>query len=381
MRADDCRPTLEITCCGERNPGGYLVSVRPSSSAERPENQNNVASFALLQRAEWALSYSIGDLRSLALVAAEAYAIAAVVLQPANARALGLVKDLADMRRPSGQIAPSLHASLTELNARIATFFNVDRTREANEAEGEANRRFLDGHHAAALPLIQRVVFVRTEILGEDAVPTLNARFLEARILNFLGRQTEALMVAQDVVGKQEQHPDLGPVHPVTLSTQLFMVPILSSFGRSEEALCIAQNVTDKREKHPRIGPLHPSTLASRFLVAQILDKLGDSNQALPIAQDVATKAEHHPSLGPRHHSTIAGWFLVAEILDKVGHRAEALPIAQEVVKRGERNPSLGPLHPSTLVSLRLVARILQTLGRDEEANVLRRDIDRRRRK
>jgi hypothetical protein len=342
------------------------------------EDEGSTASSILLRRAEWAVAHAIQDLRASGLVAAEAFAVAAVVLQTGNESATSLLKDVAAMKeeeRRKLKELPSLKQALSILETRATLLLNGDLVRVAEEAEKEGNRRFSQGHHSAALPIVQLAVFARVQSAGEDALPTLGARFLEARVLNFLGRGAEALPIAQEVARKREQHPDLGPIHPSTLASRLFVVPILSTLGRSDEALCIAQDVASKREQHPSLGPLHPSTLASRFLVAQLLDKVGRSVEALPIAQDVASKAEQHSGLGPRHPSTIAGRFLLAQILDKVGQSAEALPIAQDAARKGEQNPSLGPLHPSTFISWVLVARILDRVGRSSEALPIAQDI------
>jgi hypothetical protein len=341
------------------------------------EDEGNTASTILLHRAEWAVAHAVKDFRASGLVASEAYATAALVSWPGNESARHLLKDITAMRdheRRTGKRLPSLGESLALLNT-WAELPNVDLGRLAVEAEEEANWRFSRGHHAAALPIVQRLVFVRMQTAGDDAVATLAARFLEARVLNFLGRSMEAALIAQDVIRKREQHPDLGPFHPSTLSSRLFVVPILSALGRSDEALSIAQDVASKREQHPGLGALHPSTLASRFLVAQILDKVGRSEEALPIAEDVASKAEQHADLGPHHPSTVAGRFLVAQILDNLGRCAEALPIAQDAAIKGEQSRGLGQLHPSTLISWMLVARILGKTGRSMEALPIAQDI------
>jgi len=363
---------------GDDKPPSEWMQLERQEFLKWVEDEGQATSSILLRRAEWTIAHAAKDFRAAGLVAAEAYAMAALVSWPGNESAKRLLKDITAMRDPqrrTGARLPTLLESLALLDIGSAGLSNVDLARLADEAEEEANWRFCLGHHTAALPIVQRAVFVRMQTVGEDAAATLATRFLQARVLNFLGRSSEAVLIAQDVIRKREQHPDLGSSHPSTLASRLFVVPILSALGHNVEALAIAVDVASRREQHPSFGPLHPSTLASLFLVAQILDKIGRCEEALPIAEDVASKAERHAYLGPHHPSTVAGRFLVAQILDHLGRSAEALPLARDAAIKGEQSRGLGPLHPSTFISWLLVAQILDNAGRSIDALPIAEDI------
>ena len=234
------------------------------------EEEGEAASMVLLHRAEWAIAHAVQDLRAPGLVAAEACAIGAVALDPANERAMSLLNDVIAMREAEGQIMPPLQQSLTEIDARASELFDIDLFRDADEAEAEAYRRYDQGHYSAALPLVQRAVFARMQTIGKFAIPTFRIRLLQALLLDQLGRSDEALAIAQDVAAKGEQHPDLGPQHPSTLASRHLVAQILHTLGRSDEALAIAQDVAAKEEQHPDLGPQHRSTLNSRRLVERI---------------------------------------------------------------------------------------------------------------
>jgi hypothetical protein len=319
---------------------------------------------ALLRRAEWAVAYAVADVRAAGLVAAEAYATAALVLQPASDSAASLLDAIVSMRRHRSEMAPSLRESLITLDLRAATS-ESEPAEIVDAAEAEARWRFSRGYHIAALPLVRRVVSARLKAAGAEALSTLEARALEAKVLNFLGCSAQAASIGYAVALARERHPGLGPRHGSTLASWLFVAPILSALGRSDEALRIADDVAQKRTADPELGVFHPLTLAARFLVAQILTNAGHSKDAVSIAEDVAGKAEQHPDLGPLHPSTIAARFLVAQIYDNLGRSAEALIIAEDVAAKGARHRGLGPLHPSTVISRLFAARLLKQQLKD----------------
>jgi hypothetical protein len=315
---------------------------------------------ALLRRSEWAVAHAVADLRVAGFVAAEAYATAALVLQPASEGVASLLDAIVSLRRHRSEMAPSLREALTTLDSAVGATSEIEAAEIVDAAEAEAKWQFSRGYHITALPVVRRVVSARLKADGADALSTLEARSLEAKVLNFLGRGAQAASIGCDVARAREHHPGLGPLHRSTLASWLFVAPILSALGRSDEALRIAKDVAKKREADPELGAFHPLTLAARFLVAQILTNDGRSKDAVCIAEDVAGKAEEHPDLGPLHPSTIAGRFLVAQIYDHLGRSAEALIIAEDVAAKGARHRSLGPLHPSTVISRLFAARLLK---------------------
>ena len=139
------------------------------------EREGEQVSQLLYCRSEWATERAVGDLRSAGLVAAEAYAIAAVALCPDNQDALELLGDLAIYKREEGHSLPTIKAALTEMIAHAVDLFNPNLVEEADEAETEAMRRMERGYYQAAFPVAERALALRLLTVGQTAVPTLRS--------------------------------------------------------------------------------------------------------------------------------------------------------------------------------------------------------------
>jgi septal ring factor EnvC (AmiA/AmiB activator) len=71
------------------------------------EDEGHTAAKILFHRAEWAAAHAVKDLRPQGLVAAEAYALAATTLGPANDQAMRLLREVQAMRDEEGEAPAS----------------------------------------------------------------------------------------------------------------------------------------------------------------------------------------------------------------------------------------------------------------------------------
>jgi hypothetical protein len=218
------------------------------------------------------------------------------------------------------------------------------------------------------------------------------------------GRFQEALPIARGVAAALDVHPDFGPSHPDTLTSQHIVAFLLDREGHTNEALSIARAVAAARGAHPDYGPSHPDTLTSQHLVASLLGKKDQFEEALVIAGIVAAARESHPALGPSHTDTLTSRVLLAYLLDKnaraegrwrikhadgtveddlipesqaellarlisQGRFGEALPIARSVAQALDSHPDFGPAHPDTLLAQKLVKYLVrrEASGEDDE--------------
>ncbi len=349
----------------------------PSNRAitEWVQNEGRPISQMLYLRARWYLGHAAREVHSMGLVGAQAYAIAALALQPENNGAAELLGEVEGLLENADSPQPSIVDALTQFDKQADEIFEVDLPEAANAAEQEAILRTNAGNYHTALPAAEQAFLWRTQALGSKATPALRARWLVALILDRLGKYQEALDITQDVVDAQEDPQVLGPNHPDTLASRDLAANILDHLGKYEEALDIAQDVLKAQEDPQVLGPDPRDTLKSRYRVAEILDHLGKYEGALDIVQDVLKAQEDPQVLGPDLHDTLMSRYLVAEILDHLGRYGEALDIAQAVAKELEDLQLHGPNHPETLICRYFVAKILYHLGKYEEALDIAQDV------
>jgi hypothetical protein len=173
----------------------------------------------LRHRADWALRHASGEVRATALVAARAYLIGALTLDPSNIETATTLDSVEFLLAEEGWSSRHTAKALNNLDADISESFDVDLFREADEAEIEADKLIEKSRWRLALPLIQRAVFARSTTIGPTAITTLRLRHKEAFLLDRLGHSSKALPIAKETLSKHQQHPDLGPSHPDTLAT------------------------------------------------------------------------------------------------------------------------------------------------------------------
>jgi hypothetical protein len=177
------------------------------------ETEGKSVSELLFHRAEWAAAHAAGDLRAPGLAAAEAYAIAAVALWRENHAAVDLLGDVAVLKAGEAQPSPSVGVALAQLEEGAVELFKPDLVELANISEAEAHRRWFLGQYHAALPAVERSLGLRNWTVGRTAVQTIGTQRLKADILNCLGRNDEALVVAKNALDACEANPNLGENH------------------------------------------------------------------------------------------------------------------------------------------------------------------------
>jgi len=107
---------------------------------------------------------------------------------------------------------------------------------------------------------------LRERHLGADHPNTLNARYNLAYYLQALGRFTEAVRIAEDVVARQRRV--IGERHPRLAPTLRLLARALDSAGRAEDALSpIAEALSIHAE---RFGLVHFEAASDRVWQAQI---------------------------------------------------------------------------------------------------------------
>jgi len=102
------------------------------------------------------------------LVAAEAYASAAIAADPQNSEAPQLLAELARIRRAYPEGLPPVVEAVTTFDDRAASYFASDPARAAEIAESEAQRRSRAGMNRSALLAANLALELRNQT-GTDA--------------------------------------------------------------------------------------------------------------------------------------------------------------------------------------------------------------------
>lgn len=140
--------------------------LAPESAPPLTVEQNESAvstSEQFLRRAEWITACAVGAIRLHGLVAAEAYAAAAIAADKQNQEARHLLAELVELRRASGKPSPSVAEAVTTFDEKAAGLFGADLARAADIAEREAFERYRAGFNRSALLAVNLNLALRQE--------------------------------------------------------------------------------------------------------------------------------------------------------------------------------------------------------------------------
>ncbi len=162
------------------------VHSAPPPAAERQQVAPDTSS-ELLRRAEWITACAVGAIRPLGLVAAEAYAAAAIAADPHNLDARRLLVELARLRSASPKPLPSVVEAVTTFDDAAAALFGPNLARAADFAEKEARQRYQAGLSRAALPVVNLALALRRQSAADHTPDTLRLNEMKVSLLARLG--------------------------------------------------------------------------------------------------------------------------------------------------------------------------------------------------
>ena len=161
-------------------------------AADRSIAQNRQAapdaSKTLLRRAEWMTACAVGAVRTLGLVAAEAYAAAAVAADAQDRDAQQLLVELTKLRSGSRGSLPSVAEAVTTFDERSADFFGADLAGAARLAEREALDRYQSGLNQSALLVTNFSLALHKQLSPQSLQDTRSLQEMRAALLARLGR-------------------------------------------------------------------------------------------------------------------------------------------------------------------------------------------------
>jgi serine/threonine-protein kinase len=199
---------------------------------------------------------------------------------------------------------------------------------EASDAAAEAYAALLSdtGRFREALPLLERVVTTRVQMLGADDPRTLHAQWLLAGVLRNVDQLPRAIALAQDVLARQRKV--LGEEHPDTAKSWSQVGDLLYAAGRYSEAdPPLAQAIALLRRLEPTDRNLLALTLYNKATSAYFQGRMDEAEQGYRESSALWTAL-----YGADHRDALSAQMSLAQVLRHEGNEEEAVALLRHVL-------------------------------------------------
>ena len=224
--------------------------------------------------------------------------------------------------------------------------------------------RIMTGDANGAVALQQGLVRMQTRRLGAEHPTTLGERGNLANMINDSGKPELALPIAEAVVEARARV--LGADNPQTLRAKLNLSSILARVKRFDESIALQVQVADARTR--LLGPKHPDTMFIQLNRTATLYQAGQAKQALVLLQQILPLARE--VLGDKHPQVAMGYDIRAQAADSLGDHALAIASYRELLAL--REDALGADDVRTVDAAWQVEGLLRGMGSREEADAMR---------
>ena len=197
-------------------------------------------------------------------------------------------------------------------------------------------------------------------VLGQQAVQTIDTIYQKSKVLIKLGRYNDALDLLEQVFNFRLEH--LGSNSPEMLDVMSTTAATLNYLGEYKDALKLQKKVLVKRQK--LLGEEHLDTISAMNNLAFTLNALGEYDEARKY--QVSVLELRKKILGELHPDTIRAKNNFASTLYNVGYYEEARRLKEEVLN--QQINILGSKHPDTMATMQSLANTLNALKRYEDA-------------
>lgn len=358
MRANDPARRRKATIIRRLALGLVLAAVMPLSSLA--QDDSGAQSRPQLPP-EWAEKVAQGD-----------FAVRLAITDPANLERLHLAIPLAEavlaLRRT---YQGESWWETTDSRLRLETVLQIEgMTSEERSGLSEASglwqaavESHRNGNYDEAARFAERVVEIRTRLLGRGEIDTLTSASNLALMYELTGRYKEAESL--QVKTLELRRHILGPEHPHTINNSDRLAILYQSMGRYKEAeLLMMEGLEISRRVLGSDDPTAVSSLNSLALLYKSLGRYEDATLRYAEALEISRRVQ-----GPEHPNTLTVANNLALLYESMGRYEEAEPILLETLEISRR--ALGLRHPDTLSSLSSLAVLYAAMGRYEEAESL----------
>ncbi|MEM9459677.1 MAG: tetratricopeptide repeat protein [Myxococcota bacterium] len=216
------------------------------------------------------------------------------------------------------------------------------------------------GRRDQALPLIEQVVAITSDVLGPEHPRTTGARAQLANALRLAGQWRRAQQMFGDVLALQRR--TLRPQHPALAFTLVNLASVELMVGQLDQALERGQEAIAINEVN--LGPEHPDLATALITTGSVMLEAGDYEGAkLAFERAVTIRTR---SFGPDHVSVALARSELAVAQWRRGRYEEAESLFEVAVAGAER--SLGPEHPDVVLMVHNFGGLLLDRGHAAEA-------------
>jgi tetratricopeptide (TPR) repeat protein len=221
------------------------------------------------------------------------------------------------------------------------------------------------GGYRSAKNSIAKAFTIKSKILGQEDLSTLDSMNSLAYVLWSQGKYTEAEAMQQQVLQLREKI--LGKEHPTTLESMVNLAQVFESQGKYQEAELLQQQALQLLDRV--LGKEHPNTLTSMNNLAHVLRSQGKYTEAEAMQRQVLQLRKK--IIGKEHPNTLTSMGNLAQVLESQEKYQEAEKIQRQVLQLREK--ILGKEHPNTLTSMGNLAQVLESQGKYQEAEEMQR--------
>ena len=219
------------------------------------------------------------------------------------------------------------------------------------------------GQATEAVPVCQRVLDGRTDMLGPDHPAAIAARVCMGRALVAVGRPGDAVPVLEEALAGSELVR--GADHIDTLAAREEYAAAVLAAGEPAEAIRSYRHALADRERLQ--GGQHPAATSAALGLAAAYLAGGQPKDAIAQYKQVLTDRE--AALGPDHPDTLHARGSLASANFAAGRMGSALQLYEETCAGYER--TIGADHPITLACRADLARGYYATGRLGDAITL----------
>jgi CHAT domain-containing protein len=235
-----------------------------------------------------------------------------------------------------------------------------DLLRQAQRWNDEVVRLWQQGKAKEALPLAQKALALRQQLLGrahpQTALSWLNLGAQHAALHNL--REAEHCYRTACALYRQA----LGERHPEYAGSLNNLASLYQDLGEPAKALRLYLEARDLCKQ--TLGVRHPYSAQSLNNLASLYLDLGEHSKALPLF--LAARELTKQTLGVRHPDYAQSLNNLASLYQGMGEHSKALPLLLEA--SAIRKQALGDRHPDYALSLNNLAALYQEMGEHSKA-------------
>ncbi|HJO04722.1 MAG TPA: tetratricopeptide repeat protein [Acidobacteriota bacterium] len=215
------------------------------------------------------------------------------------------------------------------------------------------------GLYQAAMPLLERSLSTRSELLGDDDPQALMSKAHVIEVHSDLGDFEIAEQLGDEVLASRRRV--LGQDHPDTIESMRMLVLAYNGQARYGEATDLLRQTTEASARV--LGEGHPDTLHSLVSLGALLQNPGRLEEAEKLTRDALEVGRRND--GADHPIALTLAHNLASISNSQGRYEEAEALASQVL--ADRRRVLGEEHRYTLSSEYVLALSYFYRGRNED--------------